>query len=244
MKKLLVSVLLAAMILTLCACGGDEKVQSIDIQVELAPQNGVFNAPDTFLEDWDIPSIRDVSKSQEGYYSMPVYLINTYEELLHLKNIVGMELIGNEVLNSEYCDECETNNSCAHELYNEAFFEYASLLIGWHQYEGVVIPDVYNEYNALVKCNVDYNGDISVELIGVPSKTQEGTAQQWILAAVPKYKMKDCDSIVFLVKLPTSNTETPDAEENPDTPENPDADKTPDTEEAPGADENPDVTEE
>ena len=64
------------------------------------PRNGIFAAPDTFYHEWDIPSVRDVSVSEEGYYSMPVYRFDTYSELLHLKDIVGIEA----AVNSEMCD--------------------------------------------------------------------------------------------------------------------------------------------
>ena len=207
MKKLLVFALLATIVLTLCACSGHDTKQSANNQVELAPKNGVFNAPDTFFGEWDIPSIRDISKHQEGFYSMPVYRIDTYAELLHLKNIVGMDLIGNEELNSDYCSKCGTSKSCAHEMYNEEFFKGASLLIGWHQYEGVVIPNFYNDINTFAYCQVAHDGSITVELIGIPAEMQEGTNQQWILAAVPKETIQECESIVFLVELPTNDSE-------------------------------------
>ena len=214
MKKLLVFTLLATMILTLCACGGSPHPHSDNNQVELAPKNGVFDAPDTFFGEWDIPSIRDISKHKEGFYSMPVYRIDTYAELLHLKNIVGMDLIGNEELNSDYCSRCGTSKSCAHEMYNEEFFKEASLLIGWHQYEGVVIPNLYNDNKEFAYCNVAHDGSITVELNGIPAEMQEGTNQQWILAAVPKETIQECESIVFLVELPTNDSEEDNEDED------------------------------
>lgn len=104
-----------------------------------SPNNGIFTAPDEFYLDWDIPSVRDSSLVRDGHYSMPVYKFETLEELMHLKEIVGMDEIGSEINNTDYCNTCQSDAPCEHDYYNEAFFEYYTLLIGWHQYEGVTI---------------------------------------------------------------------------------------------------------
>ena len=213
MKKCLVILFALCVLLTACGGGYDNG--------PTCPQNGIFDAPGEFYLEWDIPSIRDISVSKEGYYSMPVYQFETLEELLHLKDIVGMEKIGNEG-ESFYCYACGTEDPCPHEEYSEEFFEYYDLLIGWHQYAGVVIPmhtGVVNEGEVdeesqeteeteeepignpvVAKYEIKYDGSIVVSLQG---ERAEGEANgQWILVAVPKNRMADCDSVTFLVSLP------------------------------------------
>ena len=265
MRKFSAILLIVSLTLSLIACG--------DISTTTrggTPKNGIFNAPDEFYLEWDIPSVRDGSVEKEGYYNMPVYMIETYEELLHFKDIVGMNKIGSEINNTDYCKICYTDEPCSHDLYNEEFFENYTLLIGWHQYAGVIlgehvqkeeledqkdsntedetevdieiegtIPDGEiedNESNAVdeteeappkdtsdesddevqdeilgeeseIPSNVSIaeykilpNGSLQVYLQG--EKSEVGAPQQWVLVAVPKNVMADCDSIAFFVKLP------------------------------------------
>ena len=133
MKKSLAIALIAIFVLSLFACGGNE------YEKFGTPKNGIFDAPDEFYLEWDIASVRDVSVEKEGHYSMPVYMFETYEELQHLKEIVGMDEIGSEIDNTDYCDICYSYSTCKHDKYNEEFFEKFTLLIGWHQYAGVII---------------------------------------------------------------------------------------------------------
>jgi hypothetical protein len=140
---------------------------------------------------------------------MPIYRFDTYEELLHLKEIVGMSKIGNEIDNKDYCRTCESDLTCSHDEYNEAFFENYSLLIGWHQYAGVVIPEhvqqdseeAANTTTNVATYTLRYSGTLEVNLIGVASETEE-TAGQWILVAVPKSILQGRNNITFFVKLP------------------------------------------
>lgn len=210
MKKILVLLFVLCVLLT--ACGGDYD------NGPSCPQNGIFDAPGEFYLEWDIPSIRDISVSKDGFYSMPVYRFETLDELMHLKEIVGAEKIGNEG-KSFYCYHCGTEEPCPHEEYNEDFFEYYDLLVGWHQYAGVVIPTHHKVINQgdtdketqeneeepienpiVARYEIKYDGSIVVSLQGESSQAE--TNGQWILVAVPKKTMADCDSVVFLVELP------------------------------------------
>ena len=189
-----------------------------------SPNNGIFTAPSEFRLDWDIPSVRDSSLSKEGHYSMPVYKFETLEELMHLKDIVGMDEIGSEIDNTDYCSSCGSDEPCQHDYYNEAFFEYYTLLIGWHQYEGVSIVTVAkNETEGETEPETDGEGEIQdapkrnstndvakyerpngdTIVVYLKGERAEGdTAQQWVFVAVPKSVMADCDSIAFFVELP------------------------------------------
>lgn len=269
MKKYSALLLIAAFALTLIACGPGYVSTTY-----AGPKNGIFNAPDEFYLEWDIPSVRDISVEKDGHYSMPVYMFETYEEFLHLKDIVGMYDIGSEIDNKDYCRICQTDAPCSHDRYNEDFFEDYTLLIGWHQYSGVILgehiqeddgntdetpstegetdgegttpdaegekaePDVEaqsdNEGEApsespeqtpdetpeeipeetpeetpentpsknvsVAKYEIAPDGSLVVYLQG--ARAEGETPQQWILVAVPKNVMADCDSIAFLVKLP------------------------------------------
>ena len=212
MRKFLVCLILAASVLSLFACGGFETNEG-------TPQNGIFVAPDNFFLDWDIPSVRDISVTKEGHYSMPVYKFETYEELMHLKEIVARGSIGGESYSRKY---------------NEEFFEKYTLLIGWHQYSGVVIsehvdyiPEQDSEQfpeteapeasdgeqqeetpeatpntssGSVATYEITYDGSLVVNLQGEKSQTDD--YGQWVFVAVPKDVMANCDSIVFFVKLP------------------------------------------
>ena len=211
MRKFLVLVLIAATLLSFTSCNASEYDQKYYAETP-KPQNGIFAAPETFYRDWDIPSVRDVSVTKEGYYSMPVYRIDSYAELLHLKDIVGMNLIGNEVDNQEYCSTCQTSKICAHKQYTEEFFKNYALLIGWCQYKGLILPEHVenaggNTQGIKAEYTVTRDGDLVVELVGMNSDSQIEleNEQQWVLVAVPKYKVDTCDSITFLVKLPGAN---------------------------------------
>lgn len=282
MKKYSALLLIAAFALTLIACGPDYVSTTYT-----GPKNGIFDAPDEFYLEWDIPSVRDISVEKDGYYSMPVYMFETYEEFLHLKDIVGMYEIGSEIDSKDYCYICQTDAPCSHDRYNEDFFEDYTLLIGWHQYAGVILgehiqeddssidetpstkgetdgesttPDIEDETNgegttpdsesenaepdveaqsdnggeapsespeqtpdetpeeipeetpeetpentpsknaSVAKYEIAPDGSLVVYLQG--ARAEGETPQQWILVAVPKNVMADCDSIAFLVKLP------------------------------------------
>ncbi len=266
MKKYSALLLIAAFALTLIACG-----PGYDSTTYAGPKNGIFDAPDEFYLEWDIPSVRDISVEKDGHYSMPVYMFETYEEFLHLKDIVGMYEIGSEIDNKDYCYICQTDEPCSHDRYNEDFFEDYTLLIGWHQYAGVILgehvqeddnnadappstdgetdgesttpdtegdntepdaeggntdPDIEAQNKSeneapsesseqtpdetpdnipsknvsVAKYEIAPDGSLVVYLQGARAKGE--TPQQWILVAVPKNVMADCDSIAFLVKLP------------------------------------------
>lgn len=209
MKKhlVLISTLLliiesAFVLLTFSACS---PWHNYDVQI---PSNGIFEAPKNFYLEWDIPSVRDITVKQDGYYSMPVYKFSTYEEFIHLKDIVGMRSIGSEVNNTEYCEVCKSSVTCIHDRYNEEFFKEYILLIGWHQYAGVVIPEHVQQGTEgaesaknVATYTIDYNGSLVVYLKGVEADTTETTGQ-WIFVAVHKSQIKN--SIAFLVELPDS----------------------------------------
>ncbi len=207
MKKYLIFVLLATTVLLLCACG-----PTIDNSIHGTPRNGVFEAPSDFYLEWDIKSVRDNSAFKEGHYSMPIYMFETYDEYLHLLDIVGMDEIGAETDNTDYCPVCESSEPCDHDKYNEKFFESYTLLVGWHQYSGVAIanhdkvddvddPNTEEENKHIVaKYQFTQRGELVVNLQG--TKSEDNDAQQWVLVAVPKKYMTDCESIAFFVKLP------------------------------------------
>mgnify|MGYP003308474299 CR=1 FL=1 len=210
MKRILALILILTAVFTLFACGMyDVDGQKVDINLPQAPINGIFDAPEEFYLEWDIPSIRNASTKKDGYYSMPVFRFDTYEELLHLKEIVGMVKIGNEIDNTDYCATCKSDATCSHDEYNEAFFENYTLLIGWHQYAGVVIPEHVEEGTEgegeaknVARYTFAYSGSLEVNLIGVESDAEE-TAGQWILVAVPKTLLSGHRNVSFFVKLPT-----------------------------------------
>lgn len=217
MKKLLLLGWVIIALMMFSACNSQESPYG---EYKYAsPENGVFEAPDEFYLEWDIPSVRNIFITREGYYSLPIYRFDTHSDLLHLKEIVGMELIGAEVKNYEYCSSCGTVKSCAHEMYNEAFFDNYSLLIGWCQYDGLVLLENYidedgNLRGDLVDYELGYDGSLVVTLQGFAEDLDEYDHQQWIMVAVPKDIIKDCESITFLVKLPNAQIEPP-ADENP-----------------------------
>ena len=219
MKKFLCLILVLATLLCFASCNGYDSPR-YDETIAM-PQNGIFAAPDTFYHEWDIPSVRDVSVSQEGYYSMPVYRFDSYAELLHLKDIVGMDLIGNEVSNDSYCYTCGTYKTCAHDQYNESFFQNYSLLIGWCQYSGLILPEYveggdYDGYKKIANYTISRDCDLVVYLNAENSDATLENAPQWILVAVPKNKIKTCNSITFLVKLPTEEAPEEIPEETPE----------------------------
>ena len=209
MKRFLALLLFASVLLTFASCGSSDQEYYASTP---RPDNGIFAAPETFYREWDIPSVRDVSVVEEGYYSMPIYRIDTYAELLHLKDIVGMDLIGNEVENEDFCETCQTSKICAHKQYTEEFFNNYSLLIGWCQYKGLILPEHVEAASGDVEAikaeyEITRDGDLVVNLIGENAdfEIELVEEQQWILVAVPKYKVNTCNKITFLVKLPTES---------------------------------------
>lgn len=234
MKKILAFLLVAAALFAYTSCGGYESDYKPDVDYyenTPRPENGIFPAPDTFSREWDIPSVRNDSEVKDGYYSMPVYRIDTYGDLLHLKDIVGVYYIGNEVKEEDnyYCEACKTSTICAHKQYNEEFFANYSLLIGWCQYKGLVLPEHVVNNNgetqaAIAKYQITRDGDLYVELDGEFSDSESAGAGQWVLVAVPKYKMHDNSKITVLVKLPVEDesdepTDEPTDETPNETPE-------------------------
>lgn len=225
MKKYLALFLVITLSISFFACGDNSDKQFG------TPKNGIFDAPDEFYLDWDIPSVRDISVEKEGNYSMPVYMFETLEELQHLKDIVGMSEIGSEINNTDYCEICYSNDPCQHDKYNDEFFENYTLLIGWHQYAGVYIgehiqqnpqnkdnfdDEINNEDSAeptedpqedlsttvsIATYEIAPDGALVVYLQGQKADSS-ATTQQWVLVAVPKNIIAECDSIAFFVSLP------------------------------------------
>ena len=221
MKRFLVFLLVAAALFAYTSC--DSYNYDREYYVETPrPENGIFAAPTVFNSEWDIPSVRDDSVAKDGYYSMPVYRIDTYGELLHLKmDIVDMYFIGNEVENDDFCAKCQTSKICAHKQYNLEFFENYSLLIGWCQYKGLILPEHVETANGDTKAvkadwSVTTNGDLLVSLIGEYADSELVDEQQWVLVAVPKYKIASCNKITFLVKLPTKSDSDATTDETTD----------------------------
>ena len=220
MKKYLILILLLSSVLLINSCGTSSYYadgNKVELNLPQAPENGIFDAPEEFYLEWDIQSVRDIYITNDGCYSMPVYRIDTYAELLHLKEIVGMTKIGNEIDNTDYCKTCDSEEPCSHDEYNEAFFENYTLLIGWHQYVGVVIPDHVEENDGngadaeeenyentiknVARYDINYDGTLIVYLQGSASDVEE-TSGQWIFVAVPKSIMAGHSRVAFLVQLP------------------------------------------
>ena len=103
MKKSLSLIFVFIFVFAFVSCGPSP---SDTIYYYGTPKNGVYDAPEEFLLDWDIASVRDNSVTKDGYYSMPIYMFETYEEFLHLKDIVGMDEIGGEIDSTDYCSIC------------------------------------------------------------------------------------------------------------------------------------------
>lgn len=219
MKRLFALLLTITLAVSFCACGQDSDYYD---QFK-TPENGIFNAPNKFYAEWDIQSVRDISIQLDGHYSMPVYMLETQEELLHLKEIVGLDVIGNERSDSEDCDICPYSTPCEHYKYGKQFFENYVLLVGWHQYAGVIlgehvqadsngdtsVPDAegseepQSESVSVATYEITPDGSLVVYLEGQAADSSN-TAQQWVLVSVPKSVIADCDSIAFLVELPTA----------------------------------------
>ena len=153
---------------------------------------------------------------------MPVYMFETYQQLLHLKEIIGMNDIGNEMGNLGYCNVCNSEVHYDDHKYNKQFFENYTLLIGWHQYDGVVLgkhiqqnpdedptpnsestPTESNKNVYIATYEISPDGSLVVNLQGEKANSDTATKQQWVLVAVPKNVIADCDSIAFFVQLPT-----------------------------------------
>ena len=218
MKKYLSLFFILAITLSLFACASDSAI------IFPIPDNGIFDAPEKFYYKWDIPNVRDASLQKDGYYSMPVYMFETYQQLLHLKEITGMNDIGNEMDNLGYCNVCLSQTHYDDHKYNKEFFDNYTLLIGWHQYDGVVLgthvqqnsndnaaPDsegnntnnTENNKNVYIATyEIGADGSLVVYLQGEKASSDTNTKQQWVLVAVPKNVIADCNSIAFFVQLP------------------------------------------
>lgn len=226
MKKLLLLVLAVVALMMFSSCAASESPYD-EKDIWASPENGIYQAPDTFYLEWDIPTVRDIFRTPEGTYNLPIYRFDTYAEFLHLKEIVGAELLGGEVKNEDYCYKCGTVKSCAHELYNEEFFEYNTLLIAWFQYDGVMLPEtLVDENGELIPDFVNFDTDHSLRIYleGYCVENGEQYYAQWIFVAVPKPRMEDFDTVTIMVDFPKSQDPNENPEDTPNDEANSDSD--------------------
>ena len=158
MKKIISLLLVVVCLFSFSACGPKKGPGERHSDIHNVPENCIEMAPWEFYLEWDIPSVRDGYAEHNEDYSMPVYRFDTYEELAHLKEIVGRETIGEEdpyptthwggteYAYTEYCQ------------YDEEFFEKYSLLIGWNNHSYIQIKEEYiNGYGETIRYRLDYS---------------------------------------------------------------------------------------
>ena len=124
MRRFLAIFLILSFVLTLCACTEKSIPREEYTAVYQAPSNSIQEFPMEFELEWDIKRSDDPEIS-----NMPVYRFDTYEEWLHLKEIVGDADGGLTTSEREpnYYDYDKEVEYCE---YNEWFFDNYTLLIG------------------------------------------------------------------------------------------------------------------
>lgn len=209
MKKLLSFMLILACLLSFVGCAMDEdmknQIQGIDdikpkpqeFKVYYCkPENSITSVPTQLLLDWDIKSVRDpyaeVDISRD--YSMPVYRFDTFEEFLHLGDIIGEEIIPTKAP-----EVIEDSFEVYYYDYKSGTFDNYSLLLGWFTVESHHKAECYhNEVECLVE-----EGKLSVSLIADCNCTLENekeTISGLVWVAVSKSELENCESISFLLK--------------------------------------------
>ena len=212
MKKALFLFVIVSCLLSLTACGGggyDFTTTGPFTSTEeytaiyFLPPTMLTDAPETLLADWDIKSVRDPYANVSGDgewrmdYSMPVYRFDTYEDYLHLKEIIG-------------ADACPTvtptvdpyTKSICYYDYQEGTFSNYSLLLGWFSVETPHTIDCYDPENA--------TGEIvgkSLILTAPGGDTCNCTPDDacemvsgLIWVAIPKASLEECESIAFILE--------------------------------------------
>lgn len=209
MKKLLSLILILTCLLTLAACAVDEDftgslagIDGIDPMPQEfkvyynKPENTITQAPSQLLLDWDIKSVRDIYAEIDSTrdYSMPVYRFDTFEEFLHLGDIIGEEIIPTKAP-----EVIEDSFEVYYYDYKSGTFDNYSLLLGWFTVESHHKAECYhNEVECLVE-----EGKLSVSLIADCNCTLENekeTISGLVWVAVPKSALENCESISFLLK--------------------------------------------
>ncbi len=209
MKKLLSFMLILSCLLTFVACAMDEdvknQIQGID-DIKPKPQefkvyynkpeNSITLAPTQLLLDWDIKSVRDPYAEMDitRDYSMPVYRFDTFEEFLHLSDIIGEEAIPTKAPSV-----IEDTFSVYYYDYRSGTFDNYSLLLGWFTVETHHKAECYHSD---VVHLVDEE-KLSVSLVAncdCTTENEKETISGLVWVAVPKSELENCNSISFLLK--------------------------------------------
>lgn len=205
MRRFLAIFLILTFILTLCACTEKSIPREEYTALYRAPSNSMQEFPMEFELEWDIKRSDDPEIS-----NMPVYRFDTYEEWLHLKEIVGDADGGLTTSEQEpnYYDYYKEVEYCE---YNEWFFDNYTLLIGCIQVNSEHDPqycfDFYIEsWNGESYYKQYYtikNGTLLVYIDTTPNNCgyahgSDTIKTGWLYIAVPKEDMAQCNGIAFV----------------------------------------------
>lgn len=207
MKKILCFALVIAFLLSFAGCGpGNDNIPTQPGQYVAyyrMPENAITALPEKMLLDWDIKSVRDpyANIDIDKDYSMPVYKIDTYEEYLHLIDILGDGIapekapaVDEDAMTIEYFD------------YRRHTFDNYSLILGWVTLETVHKLECYNdltEYTANIeqtqggkRLTVCFDKNDDCGCLG-----EESNALSFLVwVSVPKEMIVDISKFAFILK--------------------------------------------
>lgn len=189
-----------------CAAEDSNGLASIDgtpqeyFVVYHQPENEITDAPKTLLADWDIKSIRDpymdTSHDEESDdYSMPVFRFDTYDEFLHLKTIIGTDVIPTKdpIVDEDW-------HRVEYFDYKGGTFDKYTLLLGWFTVESYHSDECYrnnldyeiheNKLKVFVCCSDDCDCSPDGEISTI-------SGMVWI--AVPRADLEMCEGISFFL---------------------------------------------
>ena len=217
MKRIISLMLIAVCLLAFVSCGPDNPhMQGIG-----SPNNyeAVYNRPEGFFTlapealrlEWDIKSIRNPYEEnvneENGDYSMPVYRFDTYDEYLHLCEIIGEKHV--PTLTPEIYDD---KYAIVFNDYRIGTFENYSLLLGWftvetcHKVECYDIPENYEIDGRSLILSVPKHDCECTE-----DEMQPISAMIWV--SVPKEDFERIDNISFVLEKCFSLNEQPGTEQ-------------------------------
>lgn len=206
MRRFLAILLILACVFVLLACTKKDIPREEYKIVYEAPYNSMKSFPMEFELEWDIKRSDNPEIS-----NMPVYRFDTYEEWLHLKEIIGDADGGLDTPEQEpfYYDY---DQRVKYREYNEWFFDNYTLLIGCIQVKsihGINCFDFYIESWNNGSYKQQYytikNGTLLVYINTNPgtcgynhSDSSETIEKGWLYIAVSKEDMEKCDSLAFV----------------------------------------------
>lgn len=225
MKKTLTALLLVlACLLSLTACGGGGDVSSTGPALTTAPGGSIpppitseqqysvsyympapalTDAPQALLLDWDIKSVRtpfaitdEDTEDQKADYSMPIYRFDTYEEFLHLTDIIGKAAC--PTVSPEIDESAHT---VKYFDYREGTFSGYSLLLGWFSVETPHTLDCYDQHASYEIVGNELRFIISGgDTCDCTPEAESRTASGLIWLAVPKAELEACENFAFILK--------------------------------------------